>query len=203
MEETPSLPETLQRLQAIIQAQGLDRSQLLNPAELATRTALPEDTVRTLLAGGSSPSDTVNDRARARISTLAKAYLQRSGRRMSDLAADISRELGISENWARQICEGRKVPNLEITHGLAKYFCVDGGVTFFTAPADEALSHALQPILHTLEKPESDPVQALMNRYGVKGADLRVHGSMTRRQLERLLEGVFKSVLPEEEDTGR
>ncbi|WCN05061.1 hypothetical protein [Streptomyces sp. M92] len=200
MEPVPPLYETLERLEALITEHGLDRTDLLDPAKLAAQTALPEDAVRVLLAGGSLPADTVNDRARARISTLATAYLRATGRRMSDLASELHLRLGVSEIWARQICDGKKVPNLEFLHGLVKFFDIEGGEAFFTAPADETLNRVL---LSTLRRLESDPVQALLDRYGVRGTDLRAHGSMTRRQLERLLEGVFRSVLPEEGEDNR
>lgn len=123
------------------------------------------------------------------------AHLAATGRRMSDLTAELHARLGVSEMWARQVCDGKKVPNLELLHGLVKFFGVDGEEGFFTAPAHDALNRALLPALRGLE---TDPLQALMDRYGVRGTDLRAHGSMSRRQLERLLEGVLRSVLPDE-----
>ncbi|MFF9218695.1 hypothetical protein [Streptomyces viridosporus] len=196
----PPLSETLQRLDALIREKGLERSELLDVTGLAARTALPESTVHTLLQGGAPPDDTVNDRVRARISALAKADMAATGRRMSDLAADISRRLDVSEYWARQVCDGRKVPSVELLHGLVEYFEVDGGEGFFTASAADALNRVLLPLLHGLEDPRSDPVLALMDRYGVKSTDLRMHGSLTREQVERLLEGILRSVVPPEGD---
>ncbi|MFF2020482.1 hypothetical protein ACFVW2_01530 [Streptomyces sp. NPDC058171] len=198
MEPVPSLSATLERLEALIEARGLKRPELLDVAELAARTALAESEVRVLLAGGTPPADTVNDRVRTRIRTLAEINLRRTGRKMSELVAEISRRLGVSEYWARQVCDGRKVPSVEFLHGLVEFFGVDGGEAFFTAQGDEALNRVLQPLLRTLEDPAADPVQALMDRYGVKSTDLRTYGFMTREQLERLLEGVLRSVLPEE-----
>ena len=195
MQSTPPLTETLERLETVIAQQGLDRAELLDPAVLATRTALPEATVRTLLDGGPPPAEEVNDRVRHRIHTLVRARLAATGRRMSDLAAEIHRLTGVSEMWARQVCDGKKVPNVEFLHHLVKFFRVDGAESFFTAPADEALNRALLP---TLRRLETDPLQPLMDKYGVKGSDLRMHGSMSRAQLERLLEGVLRSVLPED-----
>ncbi|NEC25998.1 hypothetical protein G3I20_05300 [Streptomyces sp. SID8111] len=191
------LSETLRRLDEVVQHKGLSPD-LLNVPELAAGTALPESTVRTLLQGGSPPDESVNDRVRARIAALARAEMASTGKRMSDLAADISRQLGVSEYWARQICDGKKVPSVELLHGLVDYFGVDGGEAFFTAPAADALNHALLPLLRKLESPENDPVLALMDRYGVRSTDLRMHGSLTREQLERLLEGVLRSVVPPE-----
>ncbi|MFI1418189.1 hypothetical protein ACH4VX_09375 [Streptomyces sp. NPDC020731] len=173
-------------------------SDLLDVAELAARTALPAPTVRTLLRGGTPPADSVNDRVRARITALARADMAATGKRMSDLASDISQRLGVSGYWARQVCDGKKVPSVELLHGLVEYFGVEEGEAFFTASAADALNRALLPLLHKLEHPESDPVLALMDRYGVRSADLRVHGSLTREQLERLLEGVLRSVVPPE-----
>lgn len=126
MEPPTQLPESLRRLNALIEEQGLNRSELLDPKEMADRTALPESTVRTLLSGGTVPADTVNDRVCARINTLANAHLDRTGRRMSDLAADIRERLGVSDYWARQVCDGKKVPSVEFLHGLVEYFAVEG-----------------------------------------------------------------------------
>ncbi|MFI9169363.1 hypothetical protein [Streptomyces lincolnensis] len=203
MEVSVRLPGTLRRLETLIAERGLKRSAVLDPADLAARTALPERTVLTLLRGGAAPEDTVNDRVRLRIHTLAQGYLARSGKRMSDLAADISQCLGVSDYWARQVCDGRKMPSVELLHGLVRFFDVEDGEAFFTASADEALNRALLPALHRLERAEQDPVQALLDRYGVSGADLRSHGSITRDQLERVLEGVLRSVLPAEGETHR
>ncbi|MFE2434667.1 hypothetical protein [Streptomyces sp. NPDC059409] len=173
-----------------------DRSKLLDAAELARRTALPVSTVRSLLQGGTPPDDSVNDRVRTRIAALAEAEMAATGKRMSDLASDISERLGVSGYWARQVCDGKKVPSVELLHGLVEYFGVEEGEAFFTAPAADALNRVLLPVLHGLEDPENDPVLALMDRYGVRSADLRAHGSLTREQLERLLEGVLRSVVP-------
>jgi len=193
----PPLSETLRRLDKAIQEKGI-RSDLLDVAELAAKTALPTSTVRTLLQGGTPPDDSVNDRVRARIAALARANMAATGKRMSDLALDISQRLGVSGYWARQICDGKKVPSVELLHGLVEYFEVEEGEAFFTASAADALNRALAPLLHRLEHPESDPVLALMDRYGVRSTDLRMHGSLTREQLERLLEGVLRSVVPPE-----
>jgi hypothetical protein len=203
VESPTQLPETLRRLSMLVEEQGLKRSEILNPRELAARTALPENTVRILLKGDHPPADTVNDRVRARIKALADAHLSRSGRRMSDLAADIGDRLGVSDYWARQVCDGKKVPSVEFLRGLVEYFRVVGEEAFFTAPAGDALNRALLPILQRLERLESDPVTALMGKYGVRATDLRRHGTMTPEQLERLLEGVIKSVIPTGEDTSR
>ncbi|WP_330343242.1 transcriptional regulator [Streptomyces sp. NBC_00557] len=153
MESAPSLPETLRRIEAHIQDRGLQRSEVLNPRELAARTALPETTVHVLLQGGTPPADTVGDRVRCRIKALADAHMTRHGGRMSDLAGEISRRLGVSEYWARQVCDGRKVPSVEFLHGLVDFFGVEGGESFFTAPAAEALSRVLLPVLRRLDDP--------------------------------------------------
>ncbi|MFD8174916.1 hypothetical protein [Streptomyces sp. NPDC059709] len=189
------LSETLRRLDRVVQEKEV-RTTLLDAAELARRTALPVSTVRSLLQGGTPPDDSVNDRVRTRIAALAEAEMAATGKRMSDLASDISERLGVSGYWARQVCDGKKVPSVELLHGLVEYFGVEEGEAFFTAPAADALNRVLLPVLHGLEDPENDPVLALMDRYGVRSADLRAHGSLTREQLERLLEGVLRSVVP-------
>lgn len=50
-----------------------------------------------------------------------------------------------------------------------------------------------------MEKPEQDPVEALVKRHGVRATYLRWHGSITPGAPERLLEGVIQSVLPRKE----
>ncbi|MEU9065665.1 hypothetical protein AB0D60_02070 [Streptomyces sp. NPDC048306] len=189
------LSETLRRLDRVVREEGV-RTKLLDAAELACRTALPVSTVRSLLQGGTPPDDSVNDRVRTRIAALAEAEMAATGKRMSDLASDVSERLGVSGYWARQVCDGKKVPSVELLHGLVEYFGVEEGEAFFTASAADALNRVLLPVLHGLEEPENDPVLALMDRYGVRSADLRAHGSLTREQLERLLEGVLRSVVP-------
>ncbi|WKE67802.1 MULTISPECIES: hypothetical protein [unclassified Streptomyces] len=153
MESTP-LPETLRRLDALIQQEGLERSEFLDAGRLAVRTALPEDVVGALLRGGRPPAETVNERVRSRIRALADDRLARAGQRMSDLAGAISRQLGVSAFWARQVCAGDKVPSVELLHGLVDFFGVEGGEAFFTAPADEALDRELGSLLATLSTPE-------------------------------------------------
>ncbi|MGW1895098.1 hypothetical protein ACWCP6_33385 [Streptomyces sp. NPDC002004] len=143
---------TLERLEALCRERGMDRSELLDPGALAARTALPEDTISVLLRGGRVPADTVPSRVSARIKALADAYLTHTGKPMSDLAGSISRQLGVSAFWARQVCSGTKVPSVELLHGLVGFFGVEGGEAFFTAPASEALNRALLPMLAALQQ---------------------------------------------------
>jgi hypothetical protein len=155
VDSVSSLPATLERLDALVQHEGLKRSDLISPEALAAMTALPESTVRTLLRGGQPPADTVSERVRARIKALADAHLTAHGQRMSDLAGNISRQLGVSPFWARQVCAGEKVPSVELLHGLVTFFGVDDqvGEAFFTAPASEALNRALLTILAAHQPP--------------------------------------------------
>ncbi|MEV7521956.1 hypothetical protein [Streptomyces sp. NPDC091371] len=180
MDPNPSLPETLDRLEALIRERRLERSELLDPEELAARTALPEETIRTLLQGGEPPADTVNDRVRARISTLADAYLARTGVRMSELAGRISRQSGVSGFWARQVCSGEKVPSVEFLHALVDFFDVAGGEAFFTVPPAEALNRALLPLLASLQPAQAalpsgaGPLAAVRSEHGdIRGLALR------------------------------
>ncbi|MFF1411567.1 hypothetical protein ACFVX6_17565 [Streptomyces sp. NPDC058289] len=180
MGPSPSLHATLERLEAIAQERKLTWSELLDCKDLAAKTALPEDTVSTLLRGGEPPADTVNERVRERVKALADAYLVRTGKRMSDLAGSISRELGVSAFWARQVCSGEKVPSVEFLHGLVRFFGVGGGEAFFTAPASEALNRALLPVLSALQPTSeglddaTDPLAAVRLEYDdVRGIALR------------------------------
>ncbi|MFJ5777074.1 hypothetical protein [Streptomyces sp. NPDC093094] len=203
MEPPRQLEETLRRLDMLVDEQGLDRSELLDTGKLAARTALPERDVRALLAGECLPADSVNDRVRARIKALADANLARTGRKMAALAAEVAAQLGVSELWARRICDGSKVPNVELLHGIVDFFGVEDGEAFFTVPAATALDRALRRDLARLERPALDPVQALMTKYGVVAADLRRHGALSAQALERLLAGVIQSVMPPKEEADR
>ncbi|RSN14807.1 hypothetical protein DMH25_07640 [Streptomyces sp. WAC 01325] len=178
MEPLTPLAETLRRLQELIEEQALRRPELLNPRELAARTCLPAATVRVLLEGGSVPADTVNDRVRERVKALADAYLTRTGKPMSELAANVSRQLGISTFWARQVCTGEKMPSVELLHGLVRFFRVDGGEAFFTDEAPAALNRVLVPLIAELAKQSRsesmDPVTAAWSRHDdVRGIALR------------------------------
>ncbi|MFE0681319.1 hypothetical protein ACFW17_10985 [Streptomyces sp. NPDC058961] len=184
MDSLPPLPVALEELRALVREQGTPRPELLDPRELAARTALPVDTVRVLLRGGRPPVDTVNDRVRTRVKALADAHLARTGQRMSDLAGSVSRHLGVSAVWARKVCSGQKVPSVELLHGLVGFFGVEGGEAFFTAPASEALSRALRPVLTVLRSGPEGTVRAvhpleaaLSGRGDVRGIALRqAHG---------------------------
>ncbi|MFI8206685.1 hypothetical protein [Streptomyces sp. NPDC085937] len=186
-----SLAETLRRLRAHIGEQEL------NPEELADETALPVTVVRALLNGDDPGTTTVEERVCSRIKNLSDAHLHKYGKREGDLVAEVHTRLGISDVWARKLLRGEKVPNVTLLHGIADFFEVDGGEAFFTAPPAEALNRVLQLRLNRYETPEVDPVQVLMERYGVVGSDLRLHGAaLTNEQLEALLAGVIKSVMP-------
>lgn len=178
MDPASRLPETLERLEVLVQQLGRTRSDLLDPQELALRTALPEETVRILLQGGEPPADTVNERVRARISSLADAHLARTGERMSDLAGHVSRRLGVSGFWARQVCTGEKTPSVDLLHGLVGFFGVEGGEAFFTVPASEALNRALLTVLAGLAPAQEGAVVPLA---GVRSRHDDVRGIALRR----------------------
>ncbi|WP_314252279.1 hypothetical protein [Streptomyces sp. DSM 40907] len=181
MDPASRLPETLESLETLIRQQSLNRSELLDPQELAVRTALPEEAVRILLQGGEPPADTVNERVRARISSLADAHLARTGERMSDLAGRISRLLGVSGFWARQVCTGEKTPSVDFLHGLVGFFGVDGGEAFFTVPASEALNRALLPVLASLTPAPEGAHAAVTPPAGVRSGHDDVRGIALRQ----------------------
>ncbi|MFI9772788.1 hypothetical protein ACIHJG_39015 [Streptomyces sp. NPDC052415] len=190
------LPETLRRLRA----HNAERH--LNYQSLSARTALPEETVQALLRGEDVPAGTVEERVCTRLKTLADAYLVRTGKRLPDLISEVHVALDISKEWARRLLKGERLPNVPLLHGLVAFFGVEGEEAFFTAPPADALNRVLQPILAKYESPETDPLNALMAKYGVVSTDLRRHGSMDVEDLERLLAGVIRSVVrPSEEGT--
>ncbi|MFC5220048.1 hypothetical protein [Streptomyces coerulescens] len=199
MESAPPLSETLRRLELLIRERGLNRSDVLNPQVLAAETALPEEFVHLLLQGRPVPEETVNERVCTRLKAVAEAHMARTRTRPAELVADLHRRLGISEYWARQICDGKKVPNIDLLHRLVRYFGITAGEPFFTDGADEALNRVLLPIQRRLE-PEGDSLDALLARHGVVQTDLRMHGSLNPEQ-RKLLAGVLLSVLSQEGDT--
>ncbi|WP_331732555.1 hypothetical protein [Streptomyces sp. NBC_00989] len=197
------MDETLRRLDELITERGLKREDIFDVGTLAAQTALPDAVVRRLLKGRKPTPDTVVERVCARMKVVSAAHLARSGKRMSELAADIHRVLNISDVWARSVCEGKRMPNVALLHHLAAYFGVEDGERYFTAPADEALNRVLLPTLRQLEVPEADALTLLLRQYGVESAHLRQDGSMTRQQIERVLKGVLRSVLPQEGESGK
>ncbi|MFD0319251.1 hypothetical protein [Streptomyces flavalbus] len=200
---------TLERLGTLTAERGIDRSELLDPGELAARTALPLRTVRALLRGEAPPEDTVNERVRARIHALASAHLERTGQRMSDLVGSISRELGVSAYWARQVCSGQKVPSVELLHGLVGFFRVEGGEAFFTAPADEAVNRVLMPVVAALQRTSDraeasgDPLAAAgLSGYGdVRGVALRKAGRLPPERW-KVLNATLEALLELDEREG-
>ncbi|MGW3312045.1 hypothetical protein ACWDG9_36300 [Streptomyces sp. NPDC001073] len=202
MEPSTSLPETLRRLDELITERGLKRGEVLHVQTLAAKTALPDTVVRRLLKGGKPTPDKVSDRVCARMKVVSDAYLADSGKKMQKLAEDLRDLLGISDVWARSVCEGKRMPNVDLLHHLAEYFHTEGGERFFTAPADEALNRALLPILRELEGSDTDALSQLMREYGVESAHMRQDGDLTREQLERVLKGVLQSVLPQKGESG-
>lgn len=202
MESSTSLPETLRRLDELITERGLKRADIFDVQTLAAKTALPDTVIKRLVRGGKPTPDSVSDRVCARMKVVSAAYLADNGKRTSDLAADLRDSLGISDVWARSVCEGKKMPNVDLLHHLAAYFRVEGGERFFTAPADEALNRVLLPTLRELEGSDTDPLSLLMREYGVESAHMRQDGDLTREQVERVLKGVLQSVLPQKGESG-
>ncbi|MEU3296672.1 hypothetical protein ABZ722_30560 [Streptomyces longwoodensis] len=191
-----TISETLRRLDAQIQERDLDRSTVLNAQELANRTSLPLATVRALLRGRSVQEEPFNERVLARIKTFVTYHKAATGKTEAQLITEVMKALPASRPWARSLVRGEKVPNSEMLHGLATYFELPGSETYFTCNADEALNRELQRILLRYEAPQQDPIQALLDKYGVKAADMRAHGNVSKEQLAALLEGVVKSVIP-------
>lgn len=198
MDPAPSLPQTLERLDGLVRRLGVQRSEVLDVRDLATRTALPEDCVRALLRGDPVPEDTVNERVRARIKVLADAYLARTGKRMSDLAGRMERDLGISGVWARSICTGKKVPSVELLHELVRFFKVEGGEGFFTDPAPEALNRALLSVLASLQpvpaEQSDSPMTVLAGDGDVRGLALRQARELSPERW-RVLNATLKALL--------
>lgn len=193
------LAETLRRLKEHLGEQEL------NSRELAGETALPEEVVQALLRGENPPAGEIDERVCERIVTLKDAHLERTGKRPGDLVSEVHERLEISKEWARRLLNGQKMPNVKLLVGLAEFFEVDGGQEFFTAKPADALNRVLQRRLEKFENhPPStrSPVEALLAEYGVVATDMRHHG-LTIEQLETVLVGVIKSVVPPKGDTPR
>ncbi|MFJ6901531.1 hypothetical protein [Streptomyces hokutonensis] len=203
-----SLPETLRRLDVLIREWGLKRSDLLKPADLASKAALSESTVRVLLRGGNPPAESVNDRVRSRIQALSQAYMARNGQRMADLAGRISQQLGVSTVWARQVCSGDKTPSVELLHGLADFFRVKGAETFFTVPAPEALNRVLLTILTEQEQLPGGAQTASSSLSGLYAefSDVRAIALRQARDLPehqwRVLNATLTALLQDDESEG-
>lgn len=195
--------ETLRRLETHIREQNLDRSVILDPHVLASRTSLPVSAVSALLQGSKLPDEPFESRVLARIRTFMHSYMTEAGKTEAQLIGEVQRSLTISRPWARMVCRGEKVPNPKTLHELAVYFELEGQETYFTCTAAEAVERALKGILHRYEAPQRDPLDALMEQYGVVGSDMRLHGSVgSKAEFAALLEGVFRSVLRPKKEEG-
>ncbi|MFC7991993.1 hypothetical protein ACFUV2_22050 [Streptomyces pilosus] len=198
MEST--LHETLSRLERCITEQGLSRSELLNPAILAERTALSEAVVLDLLQGGDGAPGGIEQRVTSRVRALTAAHLERTGQRMTDLVSDVARHLEVSPRWTRMLLTGEKMPNVALLHHLASYFNVAGGEAFFTASPTDALNRELTTILLQYEPQEQDPLKALLAKHGVVAADLRLHGGPLSpaqlEQIDQIVGNVLRTILP-------
>jgi hypothetical protein len=195
---------TLRRLDAQIQERGLDRTVVLDAQTLADRTSLPVTTIRSLLQGQSVPEEEFTERVLSRIRTFMAFHRAGHHKTEAQLITEVMRALKISRPWARSLVRGEKVPNSKTLHELAVYFELAGQETYFTSGAEDAFNRELQHILLRYEAPQQDPIQALMDKYGVSATDMRAHGHAggitSKEQLAALLEGVFKSVIPPKED---
>lgn len=191
------LHETLRRLDECLGERRLSRSDVLDPANLSAKTALPVDTVHALLRNEAVPPGNVEERVTSRIKALTAARLERTGKRMADLVTEVAAYLDISPRWARMLLTGEKMPNVTLLHDLANFFDIEGGEAFFTASPAEALNRVALQVLNEYETP--DPLKALLERHGVVGTDLRLHGDLTPEQLkqvDQLLGNVLRTILP-------
>ncbi|MEU6406018.1 hypothetical protein [Streptomyces sp. NPDC046985] len=179
----------------MIEREGLDGPAIFDPAELSGKTSLPVLVVERLLHGERVPDDSVEERVCARMRTISAAHMASRGMGKMALVNEVAERLSLSTAWARKLVDGEKVPTVTFLHQLVRYFGVEDE-RYFTATASDALNRVLLPVLERYENPESDPVQALMKRYGIVGADMRQHGMISPEQLEALFAGVIKSVMP-------
>ncbi|MER5372696.1 hypothetical protein [Streptomyces sp. NPDC002553] len=192
-----TFPQTLKRLEALIEEKKLDRSRELDPRKLAAQTALPEETVRHLLAGGDPPEDETDDRVCPRIKALADARIRnprdKGPRDMVELAEDVAGYVKCTPKWARQVIEGKKKPNVDVLYKLSNYFGLHE--RFFTATADEALNAVLEARVHELD-PDVDPYEAVLRDLGVVATDVRSHATMSPEEFRGFLAGVIR-LLPQ------
>ncbi|MCZ9339586.1 hypothetical protein NGM37_17615, partial [Streptomyces sp. TRM76130] len=160
-----------QRVERCAEEQGLQLVHLLDAATLAHQTALPEEMVRNLLEGGGVAPGPVEERVTSRIKVLAATRLRRTGGQLSELAIEVGEYLGCSPKWARLLLDGRKMPSVPLLYQLADYFEVEGDGRFFTAPPATALNRALLRVLKRYQpEDQPDPLDALMEKYGVEAS---------------------------------
>lgn len=199
MGNLPPLSETLDRLEALLKEQELDRGDALKVDELAFATALPKETVQALLDRKPVPEDTLEDRVCARIAALAASYIDTTGKRAADVRREVAAAMGRSPEWARQLLAGQSMPNLPNFLALRSYFeqalNLDIDEAFFTAPADEALNRALQPIVDRLGG--YDPLAAVLAELQVARIDHRAANLSARRR--EALAAFIRSVVVDDE----
>lgn len=194
MSESPTLAETLARLDARIAEKSLDRDEVLDVRALSGRTAVPEDEIRALLDGGTDRGGRVCERIRSRLRAVYEAYLGESGKRPADVSREVAGRLGISEKWARSLLTGEKMPNVPALTGLAEFFRIDQGTKFFTDPASVALNGVLLRTLQEFDEGAEDgPLLRFTTRHGVVTFALRGRRLTPRKQeaLAVMLDGLL------------
>jgi hypothetical protein len=195
----PSLSSTLDRIDRLLQEKQADRDKELDVDDLAFRTALPKSTVQALLNREPAPQDELEQRVCARIAAVGTAYLDTTGKRAADVRREIAAAVGRSPEWARLLLAGQSMPTVPNFVAVREYlqrglpFEIDE--KFFTAPADEALSRALQPVVERLGG--HDPLEAVLAELQVRSVDHRA-ADMSTRQRVALAEFIRAVVTPDE-----
>lgn len=87
--------------------------------------------------------------------TLAGTWLALTGKRMSDLASSISRELGVSGFWARQVCApGKRCPAWNF---CTAWWASSRSTAERRSSPSRTPNRALLPLLVRLELTSTDP----------------------------------------------
>ncbi|MFF5808563.1 helix-turn-helix domain-containing protein [Streptomyces sp. NPDC012746] len=170
------LAKTIQTVEQLLSATGLDRDSVIDLTDLSFRTSLPEADLRVLLAGGRlAPVESFDHEVTRRIRFLTESRLYEyegaGGVRLKrrHTPKEIAEACGMTRAWLSSLLLKPKAPNLAHSKGLADFFGVP--VEFLTDEPVQALTRALETtVVPYLRAFTVSPAEAITNRFAVKVA---------------------------------
>ncbi|MFF8932360.1 hypothetical protein ACF1AO_34415 [Streptomyces longwoodensis] len=187
-EPSPSLSETLARIDGLCRTLRRSRAEVLNAVDLSRRTGLTPTVVELLLVGGSVDTPEEEAMVRDRVVFL---FETRSGGDLNKVSA-IARQIGATPTWTKKLVLGQAKPSLIAGAKLCRYYGVDSD--FLTDSPEDALKRELRKTLFDLEV-EADPGKALQEM-GVSHVTRRSSlGDPNLAALARMVASIVKDEL--------
>lgn len=187
------LHDLLGRLDRLLEARDKTREDVLNVDRLAAATGLTRQEVGTLLRGRRLRARQTAEYVPQRVRLLCERHEQKTGKTLARMVGDLTAGGAMGDVWARKLLQGERVPSVPHLGVLADYFGVP--VAYFMDSAPVALARELRPIVDELEE---DPLDALMDRFGIQAVHARTDGRLTPSQ-RATIAGLIEVVLRQEE----